>query len=499
MPKDKQSLSRRLKSLSSEFGDDVFSVDNVVLFCKLCEVKVDPERRSSIIQHIKTEKHRRATERQLNKKTNNNQQLLTNLTSKKSPFNMDLCRALISANIPLNKLQNTEFRNFLQIYTQKDIPNESTLRKFYLDECYEEMMKNIRQRVFLKKIWISIDETTDAEGRQIANAIIGTLEEDRAGDIFLLNTDVLEKTNHSTVCKFFDKSLSILWPDGIKHDDVLLFLSDAAPYMVKCGKTLNALYSKMIHVTCAAHGLHRTSEEVRGQFSTIDKIVSNVKKIFKKAPSRIQIFKSHAPNIPLPPDPVITRWGTWLNSSIYYCEYYEQIFEIVQMLNSEDALCIKIAKKNLEKECVKSNLLYIKSNFKVLSDAIFKLQKKNMSLVESLDILDKVKVQLQMAKGNDGQKVHRKFETVLNKNSGLQILTQISKILSGESIDMDGLPEDLTTNDLSFYKFAPITSVDVERSFSIYKNLLTDNRRSFKLENIRKHLLLQCNSSKIIK
>ncbi|XP_016665151.1 uncharacterized protein LOC107885900 [Acyrthosiphon pisum] len=31
---------------------------------------------------------------------------------------------------------------------------------------------------------------------------------------------------------------------------------------------------------------------------------------------------------------------------------------------------------------------------------------------------------------------------------------------------MDGLPEDLTGNDLTFYKYAPVTSTDVERSFS---------------------------------
>jgi len=40
---------------------------------------------------------------------------------------------------------------------------------------------------------------TDAEGRQIANAVIWTQEKDREGDIFLLNTDVLEKISHSTV------------------------------------------------------------------------------------------------------------------------------------------------------------------------------------------------------------------------------------------------------------------------------------------------------------
>ncbi|VVC46139.1 Ribonuclease H-like domain [Cinara cedri] len=113
----------------------------------------------------------------------------------------------------------------------------------------------------------------------------------------------------------------------------------------------------MIHVTCAVHGLQRACEEVRGQFGTIDRIILNVKKCFKKAPSRVQIFKTHAPNIALPPEPVITRWGTWLNSSIYYCEYYKEICEIVEILDLEDASSIKIVKKNLIKKCVKSNLV----------------------------------------------------------------------------------------------------------------------------------------------
>jgi hypothetical protein len=35
--------------------------------------------------------------------------------------------------------------------------------------------------------------------------------------------------------------MSILWPTGIKHDSVLLFLCDAAPYMVKAAKSISAL------------------------------------------------------------------------------------------------------------------------------------------------------------------------------------------------------------------------------------------------------------------
>jgi len=46
--------------------------------------------------------------------------------------------------------------------------------------------------------------------------------------------------------------------------------------------------------------------------------------------------------------------------------------------------------------------------------------------------------------------------------------------------------EDLKVEDLVFFKYAPITSVDVEQSFSRYKNVLTDNRRSYKFVQIKK-------------
>ena len=64
----------------------------------------------------------------------------------------------------------------------------------------------------------------------------------------------------------------------------------------------------------------------------------------------------------------------------------------------------------------------------------------------------------------------------------------------GNSESIDGLPEELTGNDLKFYKFAPTTSTDVERSFSLYKNLLSNNCRSFEVENLKKILVVQCNN-----
>ena len=52
--------------------------------------------------------------------------------------------------------------------------------------------------------------------------------------------------------------------------------------MMKAGTVLKNIYTKMIHVTCCAHGLHRIAEEIRGQFGTVNELISNMKKIFRK-------------------------------------------------------------------------------------------------------------------------------------------------------------------------------------------------------------------------
>ncbi|XP_029344564.1 uncharacterized protein LOC115033901 [Acyrthosiphon pisum] len=179
-------------------------------------------------------------------------------------------------------------------------------------------MSKIKLKLPGKKFWVSIDETTDIEGTFVANVIVGIFEADYPGKQYLVHSEQLEKTNYSTFARVFDKSIGII---GIQHKNVLLFTSDAAPYiMIKAGNTLKAFYPKMIHITCTAHGLHRVAEEVRGKFSNVDKLTSSVKKIFRKAPNRVQLFKDEAPHLQLPPEPIITRWSTWIIASNYLFE-----------------------------------------------------------------------------------------------------------------------------------------------------------------------------------
>lgn len=69
--------------------------------------------------------------------------------------------------------------------------------------------------------------------------------------IFLLNVKKSQKTI-STVLNLYDKTVNILWIDGFMHNDVLLFLSYVAPYMIKSAIKKNLVsYFSYFMCTCA--------------------------------------------------------------------------------------------------------------------------------------------------------------------------------------------------------------------------------------------------------
>ncbi|KAJ4440981.1 hypothetical protein ANN_10830 [Periplaneta americana] len=74
----------------------------------------------------------------------------------------------------------------------------------------------------------------------------------------------------------------------------------------------------------------RVAEEIRGNYPNVDKLIATIKKIFMKAPLRVQKFKEIVSPVPLLPQPILTRWVTWLN---YYCTNYNVIENVVNEFN----------------------------------------------------------------------------------------------------------------------------------------------------------------------
>ena len=75
----------------------------------------------------------------------------------------------------------------------------------------------------------------------------------------------------------------------------------------------------------------------------------------------------------------------------------------------------------------------------------------------------------------------------MQRNPGVGILRTVAKILQGEG-NLSSLPCGIGPGEVALFKLCPITSVYVERSFSIYKNILSDQRQQLTQENIKNSL-----------
>ena len=104
------------------------------------------------------------------------------------------------------------------------------------------------------------------------------------------------------------------------------------------------------------------------------------------------------------------------------------------------------------------------------------------------EILIDVRSSLRNATGTVGLAVLEKFQQVLDRNPGFDKMCDIGSVLSG--IQVPGL--EMHPNIIKCFKFAPLTSCDVERSFSVYKGVLTDKRTSFTPENLEMYLVTHC-------
>lgn len=99
----------------------------------------------------------------------------------------------------------------------------------------------------------------------------------------------------------------------------------------------------MIHVTCAAHAIHRVCECARAKYVEVDRLISSVKKIFCKAPSRIRKLHDMYPDLAVPPQPILTRWGTWIAAAIYYADNHNKILNVLNKLDKDESAQIPIA------------------------------------------------------------------------------------------------------------------------------------------------------------
>uniref|UniRef100_A0A2S2RAE7 DUF659 domain-containing protein n=1 Tax=Sipha flava TaxID=143950 RepID=A0A2S2RAE7_9HEMI len=156
--------------------------------------------------------------------------------------------------------------------------------------------------------------------------------------------------------------------------------------------------------------------------------------------------------------------------------------------NREDAISIGKVQDVMADRNLECNLAYIKSNFGTLLETIIRLELSGRTLANPIQIVIEFQNKIQEIKNERGKIVQLKLKNVLEKNTRFNTICNILKILEGTELSITSLPDDLSFDDMAFIRYAPITSVDVERSFSTFKNLLTIGSH-FYLRISNEHLL----------
>lgn len=118
-------------------------IQTKTLFCKLCSCHFDFKRKSALANHVQCAKHKKNLEL-LNKGEASQQQLLSTVV-KRPPFVTDLSKMLVACNIPLYKVEQPEFINFVEKYCQKSMPSRTTLTRC-MEEESKEMLKKIKAK-----------------------------------------------------------------------------------------------------------------------------------------------------------------------------------------------------------------------------------------------------------------------------------------------------------------------------------------------------------------
>ena len=147
--------------------------------------------------------------------------------------------------------------------------------------------------------------------------------------------------------------------------------------MTACTATLKVLYPRLFQVTCLAHMLHNCAEKVRGAFADVDNLVARVKAATKNKSRQAQ-FK----HIGSPPEPVVTRWGTWLKAADYYADNLIEVKKIVNEFEG-DGILVKRAKEAVND----AGILKIKRDYSQLPKIIQEIESPKFTHVQCVCLM----------------------------------------------------------------------------------------------------------------
>jgi len=157
-----------------------------------------------------------------------------------------------------------------------------------------------------------------------------------------------------------------------------------------------------------------------------------------------------------------------LCAALFYLDSFDNIKKFVNEVDCESNL-VKDTKQIIESRSLQDSHLS-HHEYRFLPEMITKFEKQGLKLSEQLDFLKEVK----------------------NKLSGYVLVILEQSLARNPDLNSFTLNIDLTFRLKTLY--APLTSVDVGRSFFQYKSILRENRQSFKEQGLESINVVHFNS-----
>lgn len=295
---------------------------------------------------------------------------------------------------------------------------------------------------------------------------------------------------------------------GYNKEKILVSITDAAPSMKLATETLRKHYgfTKIQAVTCVAHGLNLVIKVVRQSYSRANLLIESVKLLFQNATSRLNRLRQLAPKLNRPPAPNITRWKPWLEATKYYTNpvNVSQLKNAIEQIMKEE-LGTKRKREESEQDVKKrakftnaldclSNPLaiqevnFVYKNLRFIASDIKQLESQFIPLTKAIAIVENVGVELSKIK-NLHSAIIAKYDYVFQKNRSYQ---DFKNFVFGKPVRKESSFNSLNNIERKYILNTPITSTEIERSFSKYKCIYRSNRRRFLFENLKMVVISNC-------
>ena len=125
--------------------------------------------------------------------------------------------------------------------------------------------------------------------------------------------------------------------------------------------------------------------KIKSHFEDVDKLIAKVKAVATKNKTR----QAKISAIGYPPQPVPTRWGSWLNAALYYAKNLPEVKAIVESFVGSGIL-VTHAKISLQKSGLAGQMLKIKNQYECLVRLIEKMESAKYTIKEAVQAIQEL-------------------------------------------------------------------------------------------------------------